>query len=90
MVGYDNGYWCALPAPIRVVVVRGERDERGQQLHAFVVCEPANNYYGVMTKSEWMPALVAGNAIGAESDHFHVSAASGNSLSSARASRHVG
>ncbi len=53
-LGFDNGYWCALPAPVRVVVGQCERG----QLHAYVVCQPASNYYSVMTHAEWMPSLV--------------------------------
>ena len=32
-------------------------DEEGTQ-HVYAILEPASNYYGVMTKAEWMPALV--------------------------------
>jgi hypothetical protein len=66
--GVDNGCWYALPAPVRVVLARGEpRDMRGErqsdgegQLHAYVICEPASDFYRRMTHSEWMPALGGG------------------------------
>jgi hypothetical protein len=42
--------------PIRVVLVHAEQG----RLHCYVVCEPANNYYGIMTKSAGMPSLMDG------------------------------
>jgi hypothetical protein len=33
------------------------RDQEGTPL-VFMVCEPATRYYRVMTRSEWMPALI--------------------------------
>ncbi len=55
--GYDGGYWYAIPSPIRAVLVRPVDG----QVHVFVVCQPASNYYAVMTKSEWMPAMIEGS-----------------------------
>ncbi len=45
-----------LPVPIRAVLVRPADGHS----HIFVACVPASTYYSVMTKSEWMPALVDG------------------------------
>jgi hypothetical protein len=32
-------------------------EENGVQ-RVFVICEPASHYYGIMTRSAWMPILI--------------------------------
>ncbi len=49
-LGLDLGIWYR----VRGVMVR-DKEERPV---AWVLCEPANHYYRVMTRSPWMPALI--------------------------------
>ena len=53
-MGLDRGVWFRVREGVRGVVVR---DESGGPV-VYVLCEPATHYYQVMTRSEWMPALV--------------------------------
>jgi len=32
-------------------------DQNGGE-RVYVICEPASHYYGVMTRSAWMPVLI--------------------------------
>jgi hypothetical protein len=53
-LGYDAGVWFAIRQGIRGVLVS---DERGVP-RVYVICEPSSHYYGVMTRSPWMPVLI--------------------------------
>jgi hypothetical protein len=53
-LGYDGGVWYAIRQGVRGVLVA---DEQGEA-RVYVVCEPASHYYGVMTRSAWMPVLI--------------------------------
>src|SRR5215468_9345335 len=50
----DNGVWYAVRQGMRGLVVA---DEGGHE-RVYVICEPASHYYGVMTRSAWMPVLI--------------------------------
>ncbi|VTT98993.1 Uncharacterized protein OS=Singulisphaera acidiphila (strain ATCC BAA-1392 / DSM 18658 / VKM B-2454 / MOB10) GN=Sinac_0545 PE=4 SV=1 [Gemmataceae bacterium] len=52
--GYANGVWYKVKQGLQGVLVR---DRTGQPV-VFLVTEPATRYYRVMTRAEWMPALV--------------------------------
>jgi hypothetical protein len=52
-MGLDGGVWCAIRRGFRGVLVK---DDRGVE-RVYVVCEPASDYYGVMTRSAWMPVF---------------------------------
>jgi hypothetical protein len=52
--GLDMGTWFTVKEGIEGIAVR---DERGSPV-VYVVCEPATDYYRLMTKSNWMPALL--------------------------------
>jgi len=54
VLGLDNGVWYGIREGMRGVRVR---DENGVEW-VYVVCEPASHYYGVMTRSTWMPVLI--------------------------------
>lgn len=51
----ENGVWFPIRQGIRALLVR---DERGVE-RAFLIGEPASHYYRVMTRSDWMPVLIA-------------------------------
>jgi hypothetical protein len=53
-LGLDGGVWYAVRQGARGVLVRDE----GQRERVYLVCEPASQYYGVMTRSDWMPVLI--------------------------------
>lgn len=53
-VGLDRGVWFRVREGVRGVMLR---DEQGQPI-VYVLVEPPTHYYEVMTRSEWMPALV--------------------------------
>ncbi len=53
-LGLDRGVWFRVREGIRGVVVR---DEYGRPV-VYALVEPATHYYKIMTRSEWMPALV--------------------------------
>jgi hypothetical protein len=53
-LGLDRGVWYLVREGVRAIVVQ---DERGQPV-AYVLVEPSTHYYKVMTRSDWMPALV--------------------------------
>jgi hypothetical protein len=53
-LGYDGWVWYAIRQGVRGVLVA---DEQGEA-RVYVVCEPASHYYGVMTRSAWMPVLI--------------------------------
>jgi hypothetical protein len=53
-MGLDGGVWYRIGEGVRGVAVR---DERGQAV-VYSLVEPASHYYGVMTRSDWMPALI--------------------------------
>jgi hypothetical protein len=53
-LGHDGGVWYAIRQGLRGVLVG---DEHGEA-RVYVVCEPASHYYGVMTRSAWMPVLI--------------------------------
>jgi hypothetical protein len=53
-LGYDGGVWYAIRQGLRGVLVS---DEHGGA-RVYVVCEPASHYYGVMTRSAWMPVPI--------------------------------
>ena len=53
-MGFDSGIWFAITQGIRGLLVPDEKGEK----RVYVICEEASPYYGVMTKSAWMPALV--------------------------------
>jgi hypothetical protein len=52
--GYANGVWYRVKQGVQGVLVR---DRAGLPV-VFLVTEPATRYYRVMTRAEWMPALV--------------------------------
>jgi len=54
VLGLDNGVWYGSRERMRGVLVP---DERGQA-RVYVICEPSSNYYGIMTRSAWMPVLI--------------------------------
>jgi hypothetical protein len=51
---YANGVWYAIRRGVRGLVVR----TRAGEPVVYLMCEPATRYYHVMTRSEWMPALI--------------------------------
>jgi hypothetical protein len=53
-LGLDGGVWFDVREGVRGVAVR---DERGEPV-VYPLVEPASHYYGVMTRSDWMPVLV--------------------------------
>jgi hypothetical protein len=53
-LGLNNGVWYGIREGMRDVLVP---DENGVQ-RVYVICEPASLYYGVMTRSAWMPVLI--------------------------------
>ena len=53
--GLDGGIWFPTGRGVRSLVVS---DERGVK-RVYVVVEPSSRYYGVMTKSRWMPCVDA-------------------------------
>ena len=53
-MGFDAGIWFAVTKGIRGLLVPDEKGEK----RVYIICEPASPYYGVMTKSQWMPSLV--------------------------------
>jgi len=53
-LGLDGGVWYAIRQGMRGVLVQDE----GEVERVYVVCEPASHYYGVMTRSDWMPVLI--------------------------------
>jgi hypothetical protein len=52
--GLEGGVWFPVLNGIRGLLVR---DELGRDV-AFMVCEPASDYYRRMTGARWMPALI--------------------------------
>ena len=54
ILGLDNGVWFSIREGMRGVLVP---DENGVQ-RVYVICEPSRHYYGVMTRSAWMPVLI--------------------------------
>ena len=52
--GFSNGVWYKVKQGMRGLVVL---DRAGRPV-VYLVCEPATRYYQVMTRSEWMPALI--------------------------------
>ncbi len=52
--GVDRGTWFTVKEGVEGIVVPDERE----QPVVYVVCEPATEYYRLMTRSEWMPALL--------------------------------
>lgn len=52
--GLSNGVWFKVKQGMRGLMVH---DRRGEPV-VFMVCRPATRYYKVMTRSEWMPALI--------------------------------
>jgi hypothetical protein len=52
--GLSNGVWFKVKQGMQGLLVH---DRKGQAM-VFLVCRPATRYYKVMTRSEWMPALV--------------------------------
>ena len=53
-LGFDGGVWYGIRQGVRGVLVQDE----GGAARVYVVCEPASHYYGVMTRSAWMPVLI--------------------------------
>jgi hypothetical protein len=53
-LGLEGGVWFRVRQGVRGLLVA---DERGVPT-AYLICEPASHYYGVMTRSERMPCLV--------------------------------
>jgi hypothetical protein len=53
-MGLEQGIWFRVRQGIRGLLVR---DEHGVEA-AYMLCEPASHYFGVMTRSERMPVLV--------------------------------
>lgn len=53
-MGLDRGVWFHIRESIQGVVVRDEHEAPV----VYVLVEPASHYYHVMTRSDWMPALV--------------------------------
>jgi hypothetical protein len=53
-LGLDGGVWYSIRQGVRGVLVA---DEGGAE-RVYLVCEPASHYYGVMTRSVWMPVLI--------------------------------
>jgi hypothetical protein len=49
-----NGVWFRVKRGVRGLVVR----TRAGEPVVYLVCEPATRYYRVMTRCEWMPALI--------------------------------
>jgi hypothetical protein len=52
--GLMNGVWFKVKQGIKGLLVR---DREGAPV-VFAVCEPATRYYQVMTRADWMPALI--------------------------------
>ena len=52
--GLMNGVWFRVKQGMRGLLIH----TRAGQPVVFVVCEPATRYYQVMTRANWMPALV--------------------------------
>jgi hypothetical protein len=52
--GLMNGVWFRVEQGVRGLLVR----TRAGEPVVFMVCEPATRYYRVMTRGEWMPALI--------------------------------
>lgn len=52
--GLSNGVWFRVKQGVRGLLVR---DRRGEPV-VFMVAEPSTRYFRVMTRSEWMPALI--------------------------------
>ena len=53
-MGLDRGVWFHVAEGVRGIVVR---DDCGEAV-VYMLVEPSTHYYQVMTRSEWMPALV--------------------------------
>jgi hypothetical protein len=53
-LGLERGVWYRIRQGIRGLLVP---DERGNAV-AYMICEPASHYYGVMTRSPHMPVLI--------------------------------
>jgi hypothetical protein len=53
-MGYEKGIWFRIRQGIQGLLVR---DEKGFEA-AYMLCEPASHYYGVMTRAERMPVLI--------------------------------
>jgi hypothetical protein len=52
--GLANGVWYRVKQGMQGLVVH---DRKGEPV-VFLICEPSTRYYRVMTRAEWMPALV--------------------------------
>ncbi|VTR92538.1 Uncharacterized protein OS=Isosphaera pallida (strain ATCC 43644 / DSM 9630 / IS1B) GN=Isop_1313 PE=4 SV=1 [Gemmata massiliana] len=52
--GLANGVWYKVKQGMRGLLVH---DRKGAPV-VFLICQPATRYYQVMTRSDWMPALV--------------------------------
>lgn len=52
--GFSEGVWFRVKQGMQGLLVH---DRRGEPV-VFMVCEPSTRYFRVMTRSEWMPALV--------------------------------
>jgi hypothetical protein len=53
-LGFDGGVWFAVRQGLRGVLVPDE----GGEARVYIICEPSSHYYGVMTRSTWMPVLI--------------------------------
>lgn len=53
--GLERGVWFHIRQGIRGLLVP---DEHGREA-VYLICEPASHYYRVMTRSRWMPVLIA-------------------------------
>jgi hypothetical protein len=49
-----NGVWFRVKQGLRGLIVRTRTGEPV----VYLVCEPSTRYYRVMTRAEWMPALI--------------------------------
>jgi hypothetical protein len=49
-----NGVWFKVRQGVKGLLVR---DRAGEPV-AFAVCAPATRYYQIMTRDDWMPALI--------------------------------